>query len=154
MGDIIPSFQKNTRCGRWEQNMVRAHHAAICDVYLDVLVLGSFEGEGMTFKLTDVLHADEKTTLCYFRKRITCSCLDEKRKQYTKAWQRRSFASMINVLSLGECLNAANLCTAQGVRSLSSAPQSVRRFIGSTTTNTNAYRMRRHCIYLNLSMLL
>ena len=35
-----------------------------------------------TMKLYDIIQANDKMILTYFRKRTSCSCLDEKRKEY------------------------------------------------------------------------
>ena len=60
-------------------NMKRAQHAAICAEYLGLWSDDSLLSGG---KLLDVLQANDKTIFTYFRKRTSCSCLDEKRKQY------------------------------------------------------------------------
>ena len=61
-------------------NMMRARLAAICAEYLGIL---SSDNISLTDgKLLDVVQANDKAIFTYFRKRTSCSCLDEKREQY------------------------------------------------------------------------
>ena len=62
-------------------NMKRAQHAAICAELLDWYVRFDDLSDS---KLHDMLQANDKAIYSYFRKRSSCSCLDEKdkRKQY------------------------------------------------------------------------
>ena len=61
-------------------NMKRAHHAAICATLMDGYL--SDLSDLSTMKLYDIIQANDKMILTYFRKRTSCSCLDEKRKEY------------------------------------------------------------------------
>ena len=62
-------------------NMVRARFAAMCVEHLSLFS----DDDSLTLsdrKLQDVMQANDKTIFTYLRKRIPCSCLDEKRHQY------------------------------------------------------------------------
>eukprot|EP00984_Skeletonema_dohrnii_P037827 scaffold40334_cov244-Skeletonema_dohrnii-CCMP3373.AAC.1 len=63
-------------------NMKRAHHAAICATLMNGYLSTDDLTDLSTMKLYDIVQADDKTILTYFRKRTSCSCLDEKRKEY------------------------------------------------------------------------
>ncbi len=60
-------------------NVKRAQHAAICAELLDWFLRFDDLSDS---KLHDMLQADNKAIYSYFRKSTSCSCLDEKRKQY------------------------------------------------------------------------
>eukprot|EP00985_Skeletonema_marinoi_P001264 scaffold514_cov121-Skeletonema_marinoi.AAC.3 len=60
-------------------NMKRAHHAAICATLMNGYL--SDVSDLSTMKL-DIMQANDKMIVTYFRKRTSCSCLDEKRKEY------------------------------------------------------------------------
>ena len=81
-------------------NMKRAHHAAICAALL-IGYLGLDElSDASTMKLHDILQTNDKGIVTYFRKRTSCSCLDEMRKQYK------------GVKKTGKCCN--DQCPLQG----------------------------------------
>jgi hypothetical protein len=61
-------------------NMKRAHHAAMCATLMNGYF--SKSSDVSTMNICDIVQADNKTILAYFRKRASCSCLDEKRKEY------------------------------------------------------------------------
>lgn len=63
-------------------NMKRAHHAAICATLINVYLSIDDLTDLSTMKLYDIVQANDKMILTYFRKRTSCSCLDEKRKEY------------------------------------------------------------------------
>mmetsp|Transcript_5930 Transcript_5930/g.8426 ORF Transcript_5930/g.8426 Transcript_5930/m.8426 type:complete len:288 (+) Transcript_5930:144-1007(+) len=61
-------------------NMKRAQHAAICATLMNGYL--SDLSDVSTMKLYDIMQSNDKMILTYFRKRISCSCLDETRKEY------------------------------------------------------------------------
>eukprot|EP00984_Skeletonema_dohrnii_P002078 scaffold691_cov196-Skeletonema_dohrnii-CCMP3373.AAC.6 len=61
-------------------NMKRAHHAAICATLMNGYL--SDVSDLSTMKIYDIIQSNDKMIVTYFQKRTSCSCLDEKRKEY------------------------------------------------------------------------